>query len=336
MFLIFSTPTFRRVYDASTKCECKMAAPQPLPLQQSPPADIVRAYAKDDEYIHLLHTAMQEALLHLIPSTTLSHPRTSKLTKRTARFLYNLVTPRRPIARTPGEEYASTIRAHAFPQAASVQIPKPFARVLLSLLQAMDAEDVVRMVRSLQGVLPARRRVPSSVVRGLVDCISRLHLACFYLTGRFYTVPDRLLNLHSLQTSGMPFDTPAVGLQILAAVVLAQLLADGMRAWRSASRRAQLAPHFTWWHVVKLLIWPEDGLALVSSWPQDLTDETGPSSSKRCTLCLETIRDPTLTKCGHVFCWECICNWCSKNVSRLMFFFFAFPSLLLECPEDCH
>ncbi|CDF40017.1 unnamed protein product [Chondrus crispus] len=22
----------------------------------------------------------------------------------------------------------------------------------------------------------------------------------------------------------------------------------------------------------------------------------------------------TVTGCGHVFCWKCICNWCSSNV----------------------
>lgn len=35
-----------------------------------------------------------------------------------------------------------------------------------------------------------------------------------------------------------------------------------------------------------------------------------PSGSQRkCTLCLEPFRDPSVTTCGHVFCWSCIQDW---------------------------
>ncbi|KAH6691750.1 RING-1 like protein [Plectosphaerella plurivora] len=30
---------------------------------------------------------------------------------------------------------------------------------------------------------------------------------------------------------------------------------------------------------------------------------------RKCTLCLEEMRDPAATQCGHVFCWECIGDW---------------------------
>ena len=47
----------------------------------------------------------------------------------------------------------------------------------------------------------------------------------------------------------------------------------------------------------------------------DLSDESvmpwiGPSPQQRkCTLCLEPMRDPAATTCGHVFCWSCVTEW---------------------------
>jgi peroxin-10 len=30
---------------------------------------------------------------------------------------------------------------------------------------------------------------------------------------------------------------------------------------------------------------------------------------RKCTLCLEELKDPSVTTCGHVFCWTCISEW---------------------------
>ncbi|KAL9092465.1 MAG: hypothetical protein Q9159_000812 [Coniocarpon cinnabarinum] len=35
--------------------------------------------------------------------------------------------------------------------------------------------------------------------------------------------------------------------------------------------------------------------------------------ARKCTLCLEPMKDPAATTCGHVFCWNCICEWCREK-----------------------
>jgi len=30
---------------------------------------------------------------------------------------------------------------------------------------------------------------------------------------------------------------------------------------------------------------------------------------RKCTLCLEPMKDPAVTTCGHVFCWTCVTDW---------------------------
>ncbi|KAJ8117182.1 hypothetical protein OPT61_g1551 [Boeremia exigua] len=35
--------------------------------------------------------------------------------------------------------------------------------------------------------------------------------------------------------------------------------------------------------------------------------------NRKCTLCLEEMKDPSVTTCGHAFCWTCICDWAREK-----------------------
>ncbi|CAI6342014.1 unnamed protein product [Periconia digitata] len=35
--------------------------------------------------------------------------------------------------------------------------------------------------------------------------------------------------------------------------------------------------------------------------------------NRKCTLCLDGLKDPSVTTCGHVFCWSCISDWAREK-----------------------
>ncbi|PPJ59034.1 hypothetical protein CBER1_01707 [Cercospora berteroae] len=46
----------------------------------------------------------------------------------------------------------------------------------------------------------------------------------------------------------------------------------------------------------------------------DLKDEAtmqwiSGDQTRKCTLCLEPMKEPSVTTCGHVFCWSCVTDW---------------------------
>lgn len=324
-------------------------------LPYAPQADIVRAHAKDDEYIGILAGQLHEAASHFVRSTTLSHPRIISFAAKALRILYYSLTPNGAVPTTPGEEYASTILVrHTHRQSPSVEFAQPRARAVAAAFDGVTRADVLAFAATLWRVLRIRRAFPRTAVSASADAVAQLHLALFYWRGGYYTIGQRIGGLRHLQTASDPTALSTdVGLQLLSIVIIVQLVTDAVRSFRRAARRVSFArrlaspptstassvpPRFAKSFaraVLSAVVWPE--AAVLTAGPDVGQDgsssgeehRVGSTPAKKCVLCLEGIRDATLTPCGHVFCWECICNWCSSNVrvSTDYFFLLIFSSI---------
>ncbi|EPX72310.1 peroxisomal ubiquitin-protein ligase E3 [Schizosaccharomyces octosporus yFS286] len=54
-----------------------------------------------------------------------------------------------------------------------------------------------------------------------------------------------------------------------------------------------------------------------------------PDSSRKCALCMEWMHKPTVTECGHIYCWHCIYNWAKTKPECPLCRSFASPSKLI-------
>ncbi|EPY49246.1 peroxisomal ubiquitin-protein ligase E3 [Schizosaccharomyces cryophilus OY26] len=54
-----------------------------------------------------------------------------------------------------------------------------------------------------------------------------------------------------------------------------------------------------------------------------------PAPSRKCALCMEWIHRPTVTECGHIYCWHCIFNWTKTKPECPLCRSFSSPSKLI-------
>jgi len=45
----------------------------------------------------------------------------------------------------------------------------------------------------------------------------------------------------------------------------------------------------------------------------DHTNIKDSECSIECRICMSPCKYPTITNCGHIFCWDCITKWCATK-----------------------
>ena len=173
-------------------------------------------------------------------------------------------------------------------------------------------------------------------------------LSVFYFTGSYYHISKRILRLRYIFTKRLePSDQP-IGYEVLGVLLVLQMVVQGwlhfhhtLRSTPTALANAgnigggsavvnadvevSLDPHAynndkTFESASPSYINSKDRIELhthtpVLQRPRYRLNDTETMGwihgrqQRKCTLCLEEFKEPSVTTCGHVFCWSCIADW---------------------------
>jgi len=173
-----------------------------------------------------------------------------------------------------------------------------------------------------------------------------LSLATFYFAGSYYHLSKRLWNLRYIFTRQVQDSDQRAGYEVLGVLLVLQMVvqaylhlqntlqsrargAIGTSAIVGGGAEVSLDPN-AYSANNALLFDASAGASIpptelpkwtntpVASKPRyELDNDTTMAwigdSNRKCTLCLEGMKDPSVTTCGHVFCWVCISDWAREK-----------------------
>lgn len=303
-----------------------------MPLAPANQSQLIRSSQKDEYYQSLLRNNANEAFQTLAGSKRwLDWRREIELLSDLAYFGLTTFSG----YQTLGEEYVNIVQVDP----SKHQIPSRARRSLLILCHAFFPYLLDKVLVGLENELEAGQESGSAISRrqtaswrwglefwlktwiqkavGLLSepqkkaclpvvfvlqqsltLLHRLHVALFYISGSFYHLSKRAAGIRYLRVTGMNGDDGTIrsSYRLLGAVSLLQLFITVCLQLNNFRQRQRARQE---WKLYRSLS-PE-------------RTQSSASRAARCILCLEERRHSTSTPCGHLFCWECITEWCNTK-----------------------
>lgn len=168
--------------------------------------------------------------------------------------------------------------------------------------------------------------------------IYAVSIATFYFTGSYYHISKRFWGLRYVFSKQIKENEQRVGYEVLGVLLVLQIVVQGMLHVRQVSASLQeqqadndeaaglgqpgskAAGHAQGGRRADATLAsvqnPVSLPLLPASAPRyDLSRDPGAlpwipaGQHRKCTLCLDPFKDPSVTSCGHVFCWTCARDW---------------------------
>lgn len=182
--------------------------------------------------------------------------------------------------------------------------------------------------------------------------IHALTLSVFYFAGSYYHLSKRVFGLRYIFTKRLAPSDQRVGYEVLGVLLVLQIavqgwlhlhntfkspplsvldigilrdrsaIVDGVEVGLSHQNLPTNAP--TSQYIEKSSLAAKSRLEIITHTPiaeGTPYDLKAPGTmgwihghqQRKCTLCLEAMKDPSVTTCGHVFCWTCIGDWVKEK-----------------------
>lgn len=154
--------------------------------------------------------------------------------------------------------------------------------------------------------------------------IFAVNLAAFYFTGAYYHIAKRLWGLRYVFSRRIGESEERIGYEVLGVLMVLQIVVQGVvhgkeviESMHEDIETKDKQAFGTESQALKSVYNPPSIPSLPADTPRyDLSSDAGTAlnwipagQQRKCTLCLDPFKDPSVSTCGHVFCWTCIRDW---------------------------
>lgn len=202
---------------------------------------------------------------------------------------------------------------------------RQFSGRINSSMQVRDRDPAGSCSQRLQSLWTAALQRWPRVLPGLRDAFLfavRANLMLFYFEGVYYQLSKRAAGVRYIHMGKLFYKKPKY--HMLGMFLLIQLgIVGGDWLRRTAlpnlanSMRVQAMDQNFLAGQKGILVLDEEGNQMLDSelgkMASDNITSMAFSGTSKCSLCLSPRQHPTATPCGHVFCWNCIIDWCNEK-----------------------